>query len=128
MLKPVLIVSSNARHREKLVRSVRDSGLEARLCASANEARRLLPTEDYTAVLCDDRLPDGDFTSVISQAQRLPGATPVIVVSRRDDWESYMIALAAGATDYLAFPPYKGEVDRSLARAAELSRSLATVV
>jgi two-component system, OmpR family, response regulator VicR len=123
--KRVLIVSGESPHRKALAAAVRQGGFEATPSTTAEEASRLLMRGRFLAILCEDKLPDGDFRTVIAQAEPGTGCTPVIVVSRRDEWESYMLALAAGASDYLAFPPYPGEVERSLARAREVSKSSA---
>ncbi len=76
-------------------------------------------------MLCEDTLPDGNFTKVMTLVERFAAGTPLIVVSRRDEWENCIAALAAGAADYLAFPPYPGEVEQSLDKAARLNRTLA---
>lgn len=122
----VLIVSGEGHHRETLAAAVQHGGWKPTLCARVDAAEMLLTSWCYAAVLCEDVLPDGDFTSVIAQVRRLAGETPVIVVSRRDDWESCMIALAAGAADYVAFPPNPGEVERSLAAVAKSSPAFAS--
>jgi DNA-binding response OmpR family regulator len=125
--KRVLIVSGDSPRRRTLAAAVRHGGLDATPSATAEEAKSLLSRDRFLAVLCEDQLPDGDFRSVIAQAERTKQGTPVIVVSRRDEWESYMVALAAGASDYVAFPPYPGEVEQSLEKVQELSKSLAHV-
>jgi DNA-binding response OmpR family regulator len=123
----VLVISGETRHRKTLAAAVEQAGWIPSACATADEAKLFLAGERYAAVLCEDVLPDGDFRSVIVQVRRLAGATPVIVVSRRDDWDSCMIALAAGAADYVAFPPNPGEVERSLAAVAKFSPEFANV-
>jgi DNA-binding response OmpR family regulator len=121
----VLIVSGEGRHRETLAAAARKSGWKAALCATVDGAEMLLARGHYDAVLCEDTLPDGNFTAVMTFAERFAAGTPLVVVSRRDEWENYMAALAAGAVDYLAFPPYPGEVEHSLEKAGRLSRLLA---
>jgi DNA-binding NtrC family response regulator len=125
--KSVLIVSGEGSHREALASKISDCGLLPRTSASADAAGDLLATGNYAVVVCEDTLPDGDFRLVMTQVDRHASGTPVIVVSRRADWESYMIALAGGATDYVAFPPYPGEIEHSLKNALELSHSLAAI-
>ncbi|HXW57831.1 MAG TPA: hypothetical protein VEJ67_18910 [Candidatus Cybelea sp.] len=121
MSKAVLVVSGDSSHRDTLAAAVQGCGLEARLCARTREAWEPLVRDDFLAVLSEDALPDGDFTSVICAVKLLRLNTPVIVVSPRDDWESCLAALDRGATDYLAYPPYAGEVERSLATAGKVA-------
>jgi DNA-binding NtrC family response regulator len=126
MLDHVLIVSGESSHGDTLAAVTRCYGLSPTLCATVDSARSLLARKRFAAVLCDDLLADGSFRDIIAGAARLAAGTPVIVVSRRDDWESYAIALSVGASDYLAFPPYRGEVERALEKAGKLHRGLAT--
>jgi DNA-binding response OmpR family regulator len=121
----VLIVSGEGRHREALATAVQRSGWKPALSATVDGAEILLARGHYDAVLSEDTLPDGNFTKVMTLVERFAAGTPLIVVSRRDEWENYIAALAAGAADYLAFPPYPGEVEQSLDKAARLNRPLA---
>ena len=43
-----------------------------------------------------DLLPDGDSRAVIAEIRRGVNRSPVVIVSRRDDWDSYLAALAVG--------------------------------
>ena len=81
--------------------------------SSCGEARRLLEHRRFKVVFCSDCLPDGEYAEVIKAAK----PTPVIVLSRLAEWESYLTALQAGAFDYVACPPYQLEVDRVLSTA-----------
>jgi DNA-binding NtrC family response regulator len=127
MSKAVLIVSGEGAHRDTLASVISDCGLLPKTSSTADGARELLARGNYAVVLCEDTLPDGDFRSVLDQVESQAGRIPVIVVSRRADWDSYMIALAGGATDYVAFPPYPGELERSLHNALGLSQALGKV-
>lgn len=122
----VLIVSGDTMHRETLASAVWQCGWVPQLCRTAGEVAQILQPRSFAAVLSDDILPDADFTVVIRDIERRSLNVPVIVVSRRDEWNPYIVALAAGAPNHLPFPPYPGEVEQSLARAVNLCRSLAT--
>jgi DNA-binding response OmpR family regulator len=126
MTKNILIVSGESSHGDTMAAVTQYCGLRPVVCATARGAKDLLAAKQFAAVLCEDTLPDGSFRDVIVDAARLASGTPVIVVSRRDDWESYAIALSAGASDYLAFPPYRGEVEQALERTRNFSREFAT--
>jgi DNA-binding response OmpR family regulator len=126
MTKHVLIVSSESSRGDVLAGVSRYGGLRPTLCTTVDDARDLLARKRFAAVLCEDILPDGCFQDVITCRARSAASTPVIVVSRRDDWESYIMALSAGASDYLAFPPYPGEVEQALEKLGKLSPEFAT--
>jgi DNA-binding NtrC family response regulator len=119
----VLIVTEESGHGERLASAVRGCKLSPMVCGTLDQAQEILAHQHFAAVLCEETPSAGDFSSVIAQLERLARKAPVIAVSRRDDWKSYMIALDAGAADYVAFPPYKGEVERSLRKAYEATRS-----
>ena len=70
---------------------------------------------------CNFGLTSGNVSSLISRIGGTARHTPVIVVSRRDNWQDYLAALAAGATGYVAFPPYPREVEQSLETAVRTS-------
>jgi DNA-binding NtrC family response regulator len=81
--------------------------------SSCGKARSLLEKRRFKVVFCSDSLPDGEYAEVIRAAR----PTPVIVLSRSADWDSYLAALQAGAFDYIACPPDQAEVDRILSSA-----------
>ena len=120
----VLIITTEVGHGERLANAVRRCKLTPRQCGTLDQARRILSRERFTAVLCEETSNALDFRAEIVQLERLAHRTPVIAVSRHDDWLSYMRALDAGAADYLAFPPYAGEVERSLRKASEAARAV----
>jgi DNA-binding NtrC family response regulator len=121
----LLIVSNEVQHRRILASRALNRGWKLTLCGSVDEATSHLAREDYDALLCEDTTPNGDLSSLISRLNLASHDKPVIVVSRMDDWEHYLAALAAGASG-LAFPPYPGEIEQSLETAANLRAEMAT--
>jgi two-component system, OmpR family, response regulator len=124
----VLIVSGEAVHREALLTAVRRTGWKANVCKTVAEAELLLGRESYAAVLCEDTSAEGGVNSAIASLGRPGRRTPVIIVSRRDNWHDYITTLAAGASDYVAFPPYPGEIEQSLGRVAQESMAVVDAV
>jgi len=111
---PILIISSESDHREVLAARVSEFDLRTVCCGKVADAKALMASQDFGAVLCEDALPDGDFRSVISKMRRWTCRSPVIVVSERQDWDSYLTTVGAGAFEYVAFPPGPGELERVL--------------
>lgn len=110
-------------HGERLASAVRQRGWLPQLCQTAGEVAQVLQPRSFAAVLSDDILPDADLTMVIPDIERRSLNVPVIVVSRRGEWDPSIVALMAGAPNHLPFPPYPGEVEQSLARSVSPCRS-----
>jgi DNA-binding NtrC family response regulator len=113
LVEPVLIVSQEKSDRDVLANSASNHGLRPVFCQTLAAAKAFLDREQSALVFCADELPDGHFAQLFGE-QRDHGDLRVIVVSRRDDWNSYLDAMSAGAFDYVIFPPSAGEIDRSL--------------
>ena len=109
----VLVVDSDDKNRDIAFASAVKHGEIPIARFSCGEARNLLENRPFKVVFCSDNLPDGEYAEVIRAAR----PTPVIVLSRSAEWDSYLAALQAGAFDYIACPPFGVEVDRILSSA-----------
>ena len=69
----------------------------------AAEALRLLADDNHTAVLVDGPLPDLDEAAFCRQARREGARTPIMVLGSGGD-AAVILALEAGAIDYIAKP------------------------
>lgn len=107
-----LIICNQGADREKIVASALKCGLSPICCSNLEEARTLLPQEDFRMVLCTEALKDGDFHAVLREAHKSDVHTPVIVFGRSYDWDCYLEALGAGAYDYIVCPPNPRELER----------------
>lgn len=108
--KSILILCPDDESRERLIARVLNHGLQPFCSTSCGEAQDLLEQHNFSAILCNDTLEDGDYRDVIRAA--IP--VPVIVLSRFAEWGPYLAALEAGAFDYIVCPPERTEVDRIL--------------
>lgn len=107
---PVLVVCGDVECSDKMVAAVRRRGLETMCCSRVEDARSLMSRKRFSLVFTSDILPDGQVHSVIEVA----GTMPVIVFSRRAEWDAYLGALNQGAFDYIACPPDASETERIL--------------
>lgn len=107
---PVLVLCDDAGCADRMVQAVRKRGLEAMCCSRVSDACSLLSRGRFSLVLSSDALPDGEVRSVIGVA----GAIPVVVFSRRAEWDAYLDALNHGVFDYIACPPDSVETERIL--------------
>jgi DNA-binding NtrC family response regulator len=113
MVRPVLIISADAEHRQMLASITSSCGLRAVGCGTVEAAKGLQAREEFAAVLYELAEKD-DYCAAIRRLVRCECGTPVIVVSTLDDWDSYLGVISAGAFDYVDFPPYPGELERLL--------------
>jgi len=113
MSLPVLIVSGDPAHQAALSSTAANCGLASVLCVTIEAAKYLLARREFSAVLYE-MLEKEDFRTSIRQLARSASEAPVIVVSTLDNWDSYLAVISAGATDYVDFPLYQGELERLL--------------
>jgi DNA-binding NtrC family response regulator len=109
-----LVICKQGEDRDKIVAALLKCGLSPICCVSLGEARTLLSQEEFRVVLCSDILPDGDYRMVLREAKKSPIHTPVIVLSRSAEWDSYLNALGVGAFDFIVCPPSSAEAERIL--------------
>ncbi len=111
---PILIISGENEHRAQLADYVTKVGMNPVCCETVADVRALVKSQPFCAAVSEDELPDGDFRAVIGEMRRHSAHSPVVVVSRRDDWDFYLSAVRMGAFDSVAFPPTPGELERVL--------------
>jgi CheY-like chemotaxis protein len=79
----ILVVDDDTEARERLCRSLHDSGdgWAARPAATAKEALALVTAADVECVLLDYRLPDADGLTCLREVRRLRPDVPVVMVT-----------------------------------------------
>ncbi len=113
MMLPVLIISTDPGHRDTLASITSSCGLRPVGCGTLSIAKYLLGHHQFTAIVYE--VPESeDIGAAIKQVAGSERRTPIIVVSRIENWDSYLGAIAAGAFDYVEFPPYPDELERIL--------------
>lgn len=121
MFLPVLIISTDPGHRDTLACITSSCGLRPVGCGTLSEAKYFLAHQQFTAMLYE--VPEHeDLGMAIKQLASAENETPIVLVSRLDNWDSYLSAIAAGAFDYVDFPPYPGELERVLCLALKDAR------
>lgn len=111
---PILVISGEGEHRARIAAHVFKLGMHPVCCETVADVRALVERQPFCAAVSEDQLPDGDFREVISEMRRHSASSPVVVVSRRDDWDFYLSTVRLGAFDSVAFPPTPGELERVL--------------
>ena len=116
----VLIVEDEPRLAENIARSLRESaGYAVDVAADGQEGLFLAESNTYDVVLLDLMLPQMDGMQLLTRIRQAGQLTPVLVLTARDDKESVVALLNAGADDYLTKPFDLGEL---LARTKALIR------
>jgi DNA-binding response OmpR family regulator len=116
----VLIIEDEARLAENVARSLRESaGYAVDVALDGEEGAFMAESNPYDLVILDLMLPKLDGLSVLQHMRRGGSAVPVLVLTARDEKESIVALLNAGADDYVAKPFDLGEL---LARAKALIR------
>ncbi len=116
----VLIIEDEPRLAENVARTLRETaGYAVDVAADGQEGLFLAESNAYDAVLLDLMLPKLDGMQVLRRIRESGQHTPVLVLTARDDKESIVALLNAGADDYLTKPFDLGEL---LARTKALIR------
>jgi DNA-binding response OmpR family regulator len=116
----VLIVEDERRLAENVARSLRESaGYAVDVAFDGEDGLYMAESNPYDLVLLDLMLPKIDGLTLLKRLREGGGETPVLVLTARDEKESIVALLNAGADDYVAKPFDLGEL---LARAKALIR------
>jgi DNA-binding response OmpR family regulator len=116
----VLIVEDEPRLAENIARSLRESaGYAVDIAPDGQEGLFLAQSNSYDAVLLDLMLPHLGGMQLLTRIRKAGQQTPVLVLTARDEKESVIALLNAGADDYLTKPFDLGEL---LARTKALVR------
>ncbi len=100
----LLVVEDDPSLATVLRRALVDDGYAIDLAGSVMDARHLLGTNDYDAVVLDLGLPDGDGLSLCREVRAAGLLTPMLVLTARDGLSDKVAGLDSGADDYLTKP------------------------
>jgi DNA-binding NtrC family response regulator len=117
-----LVVTSDDEVCRKLAESLCECGLGAIFSSTVAESRTAMARREVFVVVCNEWLPDGSYLDVIKLVARSSARIPLIVISRTGDWPEYLRAIGAGAFDYVAYPPIRGDLQRAIRSALVWNR------
>lgn len=94
--------------------------------STCRDALEQVSTVEFSAVLLDIGLPDGDGLTVLEIIQTSAPSLPVIVITAFTSQDYRVKSLSGGAFSYLTKPYNRDELRAVLRRAVDLSRSPTT--
>ncbi|MFG1479995.1 response regulator transcription factor [Xanthobacter sp. V4C-4] len=100
----ILLVEDNVRLNDLTATALRASGFAVDCVHRAGDAEAAVRVSTYDAVILDLGLPDQDGMELLEGIRRHRVATPVLLVTARDDAASVVAGLNGGADDYLRKP------------------------
>ncbi|MFZ6655530.1 sigma-54-dependent transcriptional regulator [Undibacterium sp. TJN19] len=113
----ILVVDDEAHLRELLEITLIKMGLDVDSAESLAIARTHLARHSYALVLTDMRLPDGSGMELVQEVGTLYKNTPIAVITAFGSADNAVIALKAGAFDYVSKPVALDQL-RKLVRSA----------
>jgi DNA-binding response OmpR family regulator len=100
----VLLVEDDRMIAQGLQTALRQDGYAVDWMADGRAAEAALRNARFDLVLLDLGLPERDGLSVLRDLRRRGEATPVIILTARDDTQDRIDGLDAGADDYIVKP------------------------
>ena len=100
----ILIIEDEVTLNKTLSDGLKEFGYQNDVAENISDGRYFLGIRNYNLVLLDWMLPDGNGVDIIAEIKERSPKTSVIVLSARDDKESEIEALRAGADDYIKKP------------------------
>ena len=116
----ILVVDDEADLRELLEITLLKMGLDVDCAATLREARRLVDDNSYNLILTDMRLPDGLGLELVREVSST-SKTPIAVITAFGSAENAVVALKAGAFDYVSKPVVLDELRVMVRSALKLS-------
>lgn len=116
--KAVILAVNGSQTDLRLLRCLfSGSSWELATVESVAEASEWLQRNSAPIVLCERRLPDGEWKDLLAVVNRMEGSPRIIVTSRQADDALWIEALNCGAFDVLPFPSRPSEMFSALSNA-----------
>lgn len=120
MIPKVLIIDDSLTVRMDLGNALEGSNFSTTLCATLAAAREALRTEEFSVIILDVLLPDGDGLELLQELRGAPDTShiPVMLLSTENEIKDRVRGLKTGADEYVG-KPY--DLNYVIARAHEMA-------
>ncbi|MEX0739293.1 MAG: response regulator [Pseudohongiella sp.] len=106
----VLLVEDDKALAEGLQRALADAGVLVEVAGEGKQADFLLFTEQYSVVILDLGLPDGEGAQWLATWRNRGMELPVLILTARERWSDKAAGFSAGADDYVTKPFETAEI------------------
>jgi DNA-binding response OmpR family regulator len=117
----IFLVEDEKKIADFVCAGFREQGFLVDHCAEGNEAYERALRGDYDIIVLDIMLPGRDGLSILKGLRKSGNATPVILLTARNELDDRVEGLSLGADDYLAKPFF---VEELVARIIALGRRI----
>ncbi|MDD2780228.1 homeostatic response regulator transcription factor HsrA [Sulfuricurvum sp.] len=100
----ILIIEDEVTLNKTLAEGLKEFGYQSDVVETLKDGEYYLDIRNYDLILMDWMLPDGNSVDIIPDIKTNTPKTVVVVLSARDDNQSEIDALRAGADDYIRKP------------------------
>src|SRR5881398_770999 len=118
----ILIVDDDRSTRELLSMHLEERGFGVLSAATGAEGFKLAEETSPSVIILDMRLPDASGIDLIPELRKRAGETPVLMITAHHDMATTILAMKAGAFDYIHKPIDIRAFDVALDRALEVRR------
>jgi diguanylate cyclase (GGDEF)-like protein/PAS domain S-box-containing protein len=115
----ILLVEDDIRFAQSLHRLLSGAGFDVKMAHTGSAARELLSDEAFHLALVDINLPDMSGHEIISEIKEKQLPTAAIVVSGETEIDAAILALRAGALDFVRKPPEPALILHAVRRALQ---------
>jgi two-component system response regulator PilR (NtrC family) len=117
----ILVVDDEAHIRELLEITLIKMGMDVDSAENLATARSYFAQKNYSLVLTDMRLPDGLGLELVEEVAKSNKNTPIAVITAFGSTDNAVIALKAGAFDYVSKPVSLDQLRKLVTSALEVS-------
>ena len=110
----VLIVEDEINLAKEISNYLIDFNYKCTMAHTCNDALKIISEKEFTIILLDLNLPDGNGLQVIQYLKKKKITSGVIVLSANDELDMRIHALDAGADDFLTKPFHLSELNARL--------------
>jgi two-component system OmpR family response regulator len=100
----IVIIEDEVTLNKTLAEGLKEFGYQSDVVETLKDGEYYLDIRNYDLILMDWMLPDGNSVDIIPDIKSSTPKTVIVVLSARDDNESEIEALRAGADDYIRKP------------------------